>query len=66
MNSRLGHCVVVRPLLDRVEVPANMLRFILWPCALFARNVMEGEDIDVGEAHEVHAKDLDAVICGSS
>ena len=61
-NISLGHGVVIGPLLDVVEVAAHVVALVVWPVALLAGLLVEGEDVDVGQTHEVHAQDLDAVV----
>jgi hypothetical protein len=36
--------------------------FVIWPRALFARYVVEREDVDIGKTHQVHPENLDAMI----
>jgi hypothetical protein len=39
-----------------------MMRFVIWPRALFARYVVERKDVDIGKTHQVHPENLDAMI----
>lgn len=62
LHIKLRHRIFVGPILDLVKVPAYVVALVVWPVALLAFLRVESEDVDVGEAHEVHAQDFDAVI----
>lgn len=61
-HIRIRHRIVVSPLLDLFKVPAHMMRFIVRPRTLLSRHVMESEDVDIGQTHQVHSKDFNTVI----
>ena len=62
LHFSLRHRIRICPILDLVKVPAHVLRVVFGPVALFAGFGVESKDIDIREAHEVHAKNFNAVI----
>lgn len=58
----IRHSISIRPILNLVEIAAHMVAFVIRPIPYPSGLLVEGEDIDVGETHEVHAQDLDAVV----
>ncbi len=62
LHIKLRHGIFVSPIFDLVKVPAYVVALVVWPVALLAFLRVESEYVDVGETHEVHAQDFDAVI----
>jgi hypothetical protein len=62
LNIHIRHRIIVRPLLHLLKIPAHMLTLIIRPVPLFALLGMERKHIHIGQTHQVHAQNLDAVV----
>ena len=59
---KIRHRIVVSPVLDLLKVPAHMFTLVVRPIPLLALLRVEGEDVDIGETHKVHTKNLNTVV----
>lgn len=50
LHISLRHSIIIRPLLNRIEIPTHMMALVVRPVAFFrplAGELVEGEDVDV-------------------